>query len=51
VERKSDEERPADRVEPDDAKPTDDGPADSEVRPEADTEHVVEKKREDASVD
>ena len=48
MERRSDEERPAERIEPEDARPADDGPDDSDLRPEADTEHVVEKKGEDA---
>ena len=48
MERRSDEERPADRIEPEDAKPAEDGPADSDLRPEEDVDHVVEKKGKSA---
>jgi len=46
MEREEREERPAERIEPDDATPTDDGPSDSDLRPSSDTEHVVEERGE-----
>jgi hypothetical protein len=46
VERESSEERPADRIEPEDAKPAEDGPTDRDVRPRQDTDRVVEEKGE-----
>lgn len=44
MERKEQEERPANRIEPEDAKPSDDMPSDRELKPSADTDRVVEKK-------
>ena len=47
MERTSDEQRAADRVEPGDAKPPAEGPAPGDLKPEAETEHTVEEKGED----
>lgn len=47
MERESSEERPADRLEPEDAKPADDGPTDRDVRPGEDTDRVTEEKGEE----
>ncbi len=37
-------ERPADRVEPEDAKPGDDMPSDRDLNPSSDSDRVVEEK-------
>ena len=47
MEEERERERPADRLEPEDAKPADDAPSDGDLKPEADTERVVEKKGEE----
>ena len=44
MEREEREERPANRIEPEDAKPADDVPSDRDLRPSADTDRVVEEK-------
>jgi hypothetical protein len=44
VERESSQERPADRIEAEDAKPADDGPTDKDMRPGEDTDHAIEEK-------
>ncbi len=38
------EERPANRIVPEDAKPGDDMPSDRDLKPSADTDRVVEEK-------
>jgi hypothetical protein len=44
MEREQETERPADRVEPEDAKPGDDMPSDRDLNPASDTDRVVEEK-------
>jgi len=44
MEREEQEERPANRIEPEDAKPADDAPSDRDLKPSADTDRVVEEK-------
>ena len=44
TERERQEERPAQRIEPEDAKPADDGPSDRDMKPSADTDRVIEEK-------
>ena len=38
------DERPANRIGPEDAKPADDMPSDRDLKPSADTDRVVEEK-------
>ncbi len=45
MDRESERERPAERIEPEDAKPQSEGPSDRDLKPEADTQRVVEKDR------
>jgi hypothetical protein len=44
MEREDQEERPAQWIEPEDAKPPDDMPSDRDVKPSADTNRVIEEK-------
>lgn len=44
MEREEREERPANRIVPEDAKPPDDMPSDRDLKPSADTDRVVEEK-------
>ena len=44
TERERQEESPAHRIEPEDAKPPEDGPSDRDMKPSADTNRVVEEK-------
>ncbi len=44
TERENQEERPAHRIEPEDAKPAEDMPSDRDMKPSADTDRVIEEK-------
>jgi hypothetical protein len=44
MEREEQEDRPRNRIVPEDAKPSDDMPSDRDLKPSADTDRVVEEK-------